>query len=280
MSDFFLRLAARSLESTPGALPRIASRFETPGWGRSPQAETGFAASSASEERASAPRVVVAALRKDGEARDASLPSEGMRLDGAATLSPSASRAFALDRGNMARKDDPHATASDGVSYDSSAAPDANEGGREAETFGSRRPGQLAHAPLAASPGAGQFMSAESQGPVASSRQTGRTSTAPPLMSRPWDEANNASDDIARVPPPRRDEAALARVAPKAGAHAPDPTRTAFDTHPAPEIHVTIGRIEVRAVTAPVTPSARPRPPIGAALSLEAYLRGRQEGSR
>jgi hypothetical protein len=38
----------------------------------------------------------------------------------------------------------------------------------------------------------------------------------------------------------------------------PDLTRTPPDTPPAPEIHVSIGRIAVRAVMAPVTPTAPP----------------------
>ena len=105
--------------------------------------------------------------------------------------------------------------------------------------------------------------------------------------SRPRDDARNASSDIVRVTPPNSDEApaGLVRVAPGVAEHArsrpttPDLVRTTPDTPPAPEIHVSIGRIEVRAVMAPAQPTPRPRTSaIGPALSLEAYLQTAARG--
>jgi hypothetical protein len=49
---------------------------------------------------------------------------------------------------------------------------------------------------------------------------------------------------------------------------------------PAPAIHVSIGRIEVRAVTAPPPRSGAPAQRPAARLSLEQYLRERNEGRR
>jgi hypothetical protein len=88
MSDFFLRLAARSLDSTPVALPRIASRYATPGWDRSPQVDTQFAAGrtgTATTAPGLSPRDRIG--RRGG---DASRPPTGMHHDGPATSSPSA----------------------------------------------------------------------------------------------------------------------------------------------------------------------------------------------
>jgi hypothetical protein len=47
-----------------------------------------------------------------------------------------------------------------------------------------------------------------------------------------------------------------------------------------PVVHVSIGRIEVRAVTPPVQPTPQRPPAPTAAPALEAYLRARNGGSR
>ncbi|HVF91212.1 MAG TPA: hypothetical protein VNH22_14190 [Blastocatellia bacterium] len=66
-------------------------------------------------------------------------------------------------------------------------------------------------------------------------------------------------------------------------ANGPEAQREAArqEAPPAPIIKVSIGRIEVRAVAphAPPAPRARPRPP-GAALTLNDYLKQRDEGKR
>jgi hypothetical protein len=290
MSDFFLRLAARSLDSPPAALPRIASRFETPGWDRSPQVDTRFARSAASEQAPPADAAVDARPHTDGAVLAASQPSTGMWDDGMATFSPRGSQVFAADAEIAARKTVPHTRASIEVPFESRAGLNTIESVREVEAVGPERSGQLARAPLAAIPAPDQIdRSSEAFGPIASARQAGTAPTAPAPMSRRPDEARNASSDITRMKPPSTDgaPAGRVRVEPGASQHArsrpvtPDLTRTAPDTPPAPEIHVSIGRIEVRAAMAPVTPTPRPRASAtGPALSLEAYLRGRQEGSR
>jgi hypothetical protein len=63
--------------------------------------------------------------------------------------------------------------------------------------------------------------------------------------------------------------------------HAPHTTRAEPDpqTPPVPSVHVTIGRVEVRAVMSPLAaPPKRPVAPPGPKLSLEEYLRARNGG--
>ena len=290
MSDFFLRLAARSLDSTPVALPRIASRYATPGWDRSPQVDTQFAAGATSERPPPAPAAVAARSQEDGEVVDASPPPTGMRHDGPATPSPSASHVFAVDAENTARRTGPHTPASVEASSGSHAGEDTIESRRKTAAIDPERSRQFPRAPLTAIPAADQIdRSRETYGPGASTREAGTVPTAPAHASRPRDDAMNASSDVVRVTPPNSDEApaGLVRVAPGVAEHArsrpttADLVRTTPDTPPAPEIHVSIGRIEVRAVMPPALPTPRPRASaIGPGLSLEAYLRQRQEGSR
>ena len=47
-----------------------------------------------------------------------------------------------------------------------------------------------------------------------------------------------------------------------------------------PIVRVTIGRIDVRAAPAPSTPARKPAPRSGPKLTLDAYLKSRQEGAR
>jgi hypothetical protein len=97
----------------------------------------------------------------------------------------------------------------------------------------------------------------------------------PPLNSLGATRQNNqenparvASPPLGEPAPPRRAAEHLARD-------------LELDAAPAPEIHVSIGRIEVRAMTQPLVQPPRARPPsAGPALSLEAYLQKRLEGSR
>lgn len=290
MSDFFLRLAARSLESLPAALPRIASRFETPGWDRSPQVSTRLVASAASEQTRPALAAVAARPHRDGEVLDALPPPTGMRDDGVATFSLGRPQVLTADAETAARKTVPHARASNEGPSETHAGLNALENGHEALAIGPERSGQLARAPLAAIPAADPFdRSSEAFGPVATGGQARTAPPAPAPMSRRRDEATNASSDLARATLPSTDDAPARLVGVEPGVSqrarsrpaTPDLTRTTSDTAPAPEIHVSIGRIEVRAVMAPVTPTLRPRASAtGPALSLEAYLRERQEGSR
>jgi len=53
---------------------------------------------------------------------------------------------------------------------------------------------------------------------------------------------------------------------------------TSLGVQPEPTIHVTIGRVEVRAVMPPAAPVAQPSPPPGPKLTLEEYLKRRSEG--
>ncbi|MCI0534031.1 MAG: hypothetical protein L0Z50_02265 [Verrucomicrobiales bacterium] len=78
----------------------------------------------------------------------------------------------------------------------------------------------------------------------------------------------SASPEIPRMP------AALMSALANANAFRPAATASAPARKEAPTIHVTIGRVEVRAVSAPPAPQRRPRP--GPRLSLEAYRKQRQ----
>ena len=288
MSDFFLRLAARSLDSPPAALPRIASRFATPGWDRSPQVDTPFAASAEAEQPPPPP--AAERPRHDRTMLAASPPPTAMVHDRPATSSPRRSQfgshIFAVDAENVARKTT-NARASGEMTSDSHTGLNAIESRREALASGPERSAQFVPASLSGIRAADRVDPfPEAGGPFALAEQAG---TAPVSTSRPWNEARDASSDIARVTPWSTDEApaGLARatldVSEPARSRPATPDRVGAMPHtpPAPEIHVSIGRIEVRAVIAPVaaTPSPR-RAATGPALSLEAYLRERQEGSR
>jgi hypothetical protein len=102
----------------------------------------------------------------------------------------------------------------------------------------------------------------------------------------------NGSDAARRAPPPSRTDPspppARVNVAPAAeraelgsglGLPMPPGTGVRLDAEPAarPTVHVTIGRIEVRAVHLPPAPPVN-RPPAGARLSLDDYLRERNGG--
>jgi len=77
----------------------------------------------------------------------------------------------------------------------------------------------------------------------------------------------NASPPARPQPPP---SFVQTRVAPRVRA---EPPRRASETPPEPTIHVTVGRVEVRARSAPPpAPKERERSPV---MSLDEYLRTR-----
>ena len=75
-----------------------------------------------------------------------------------------------------------------------------------------------------------------------------------------------------KKPPPRRESAPIVRALSRAASKAPPKQPTP------PTIHVTIGRVEVRA-TAPAAVKSRGAQPVAPKLSLEDYLRSRSEGN-
>ena len=199
MSDFFLRLAARSLDSTPVALPRIASRYATPSWDRSPQVDTQFAAGAASERPPPAPVAVAARSHEDGEVVDASPPPTSMRHDGPATSSPECTRTSSPSMPRTRRKSrSSHTGIGRGV-IRLTRRGGHYESGREAAAID---PSDRGSSPCAATAIRADQLdrSPEAYGPVASTRTP--APTAPAHASRPRDDAKNASGDIARVTPP------------------------------------------------------------------------------
>jgi hypothetical protein len=77
---------------------------------------------------------------------------------------------------------------------------------------------------------------------------------------------------IQQKPPPPRDPPPLSRAAARAQ------SRQSPRQPTPPVIHVTIGRVEVRA-TPPATNKSRPPQPVGPRMSLEDYLRSRGNGN-
>jgi hypothetical protein len=79
---------------------------------------------------------------------------------------------------------------------------------------------------------------------------------------------------------PRGGHPVAASVPSAARVPVPPPTRSAARREPsAPDVHISIGRVEVRAATEPVVPPRRERraEPL---LSLDDYLRSRAGGDR
>jgi len=280
MSDFFSRLAARSLDSPPAALPRIASRFVAPNWDRSPQTDTQLDASGSSDQLQPEAAANAARSHRDGEGSNALTLRSEVRRD----RPTSDEHSFAVDPENSTRTTG-HARALERVPSNAHAELNGIASKREAGVIGSERSDQLGRASLANIPATDSFDPlSQMRGRVASARQA---SAAPASTSRPSEAAANMSGDIARVTPPSSNDATArlfrasdVREHERSRATPPDVARTTPDAPPAPEIYVSIGRIEVRAVVAPVTATPRPRPaPIAPTLSLDAYLRKREEGS-
>jgi len=89
--------------------------------------------------------------------------------------------------------------------------------------------------------------------------------TSPPLEPRPMQGA----------------VAARPLITPRIEPATQPPGRSAATPEPAPTIRVTIGRVEVRAITPPAPPVARPKPArTGPTLSLDDYLQQRSRGQR
>lgn len=89
-------------------------------------------------------------------------------------------------------------------------------------------------------------------------------------------------DDIAGVKPKRQpsSESSKESTANSSRRIIATPLSVARDATPQPTIHVSIGRIEVRAVPAPTANNTRPQRPAAPRLSLEDYLRQRNGGRR
>jgi hypothetical protein len=100
-------------------------------------------------------------------------------------------------------------------------------------------------------------------------------------------EAETGDVVIPKSPPTSRGKPSPARLTTGRSAAAPSDSapqkRRALPNEPsaeAPIVRVTIGRIEVRAVSAPVPAPQKPKPSAAPGLTLDAYLQARKEDAR
>jgi hypothetical protein len=167
----------------------------------------------------------------------------------------------------------------------------AVEGGHEGLAVGDTRSEQSALAPLVAILDAQQNdQPADARALAASTMRAGIVPTARPQPPQRFGDAKDHAAGPVRVAPPLNNQEPPRAFAISSVFNKPAPPRLATldskpdlvpDTPPAPEIHVSIGRIEVRAVMPPVAQAPRASTPANRpALSLEAYLEQRRGSSR
>ena len=119
--------------------------------------------------------------------------------------------------------------------------------------------------------------------PLPAQRQSRDANQDVPVQAREFSEKFSetilAPDANTVVAPVQREAADATGAAPLSRAPAPQ-WRPAAPPQ-APTVQVTIGRVEIRAVTPPTISTARPAErPVAARLSLDEYLRQRNEGRR
>jgi hypothetical protein len=280
MSNFFGRLAARSVDSMPLVLPRIASRYATPNWAWSPEVDADLAGDARPEQP----------HEHDQFAHSPPLPPPTQQS--APRAAPSSSSNVvdveAVDARQATVHSKPIRVAVAALSSGSPAAVNAVEGERESLAVGGTRSEQSAIAPLVDTRQSDQ--PADARAPAASTMRAGIVPTARPQPPQRLGDTNDQPAGPARVAPPLNDQESPRAFAISSVFNQPAPPRLATldskpdlvpDTPPAPEIHVSIGRIEVRAVMPPVAQTPRASAPANRpALSLEAYLEQRRGNSR
>jgi hypothetical protein len=283
MSDFFGRLAARSVDSMPVVLPRIASRYATPNWAWSPEMDADLAGDARPEqphEHNQVPHSPPLPPPTQQSAPRAASPSSSNVVD-----------LEAVDARQATLHSKPIRVAVAALLSGSPAAANAVEGGHEGLAVGDMRSEQSASAPLVSILDTQQTdQPADARAPAASTMRAGIVPTTRPQPPQRFGDANDQPAGPARVAPPLNDQEPPRALAISSVFNQPAPPRLATldskpdlvpDTPPAPEIHVSIGRIEVRAVMPPVAQTPRASPPANRpALSLEAYLEQRRQNSR
>jgi len=288
MTDFFNRLAGRSMGITQVVQPRIRSRFAAP---VREDADTEVVRETWMGQSEEFP---VATRLHDERDRGHSLP----RLHGQDALLQTESRAAT------------RVVAADGVESEGAAV----QGGREpvrAETLPAGSRGQMntietelevvsSRAALSMEFPAVPLLEmldarrterpVEADGHVEPARQLHTAIPAPSSLTPPAHDLRRPPLDM-RSATRRSDQENPSRgaslslpldeAAPARRAQGHLVRDLELGAPPAPEIHVSIGRIEVRAMPPPAAQLPRARPPsVGPALSLEAYLQKRLEGSR
>ena len=288
MGDFLDLLVARSTGAVPAVRPNLPSRFE-------PAAET------------LAELTVV----------DAETPSPGAAIHAFAPIDPAAATPRAADTVGTAFRDVRRAEPAGRVVEAPSAverrgwaetAPlEPGRPGRAPEITPSPRDGHLQapQAPAIVSPGSAwaptvaveagsieprplappTLVIAEARSAPAAARVE-PTFTARPSTGRPADSLDSVSPPTVPVPAIRRTvepvhdvERAVAPAWPLLGGRSARRERTgiAAEPIPVPDVHVTIGRVDVRASNGPAVVSA-PRPSGPRAMTLDEYLRRRRSG--
>ena len=300
MNDFLGRLAQRALAPAPAVRPRLASPFEplagaagaAPAeFDPQPAAESPFARPTATDS----PGAVRLGHDESGPhetaIRLASVtPLAGSKLAPTATANPlplpaSAERGAGRGEGNdppkrpAAPRPAPPPAGAEGESMDHLLAPppDSTAAGR-----GPRPSGASPRLPIPpATAGADRF----SPSPTGEARPAPRRADAQPAPLAGDDTSSSGPPMPGAIPPPAASRIihphvrlpGAATLAADAGRATAPAVKAAAAAAP-PDVHITIGRVEIRAVTPPAAPRATSRP--APRVSLDDYLQQTAGGRR
>jgi hypothetical protein len=293
VSDVLARLADRALDAAGGLRPRIPARFE-PAAGehtaalidRSRTAGPEMEGVEAQGEPANVRPVRTRPATSPRVAMDAADPPGKEAAVGSRRVPPASVRSETVEAPRTQQALAQPVPALGPGPLQRRAAPPAIDG-RD-------RPGRGARGSVPAA-----IPAARNQEPTPPIAETAGAPPGRPPERRPDGPAPQSQPAVREVAakaksPRQRPRATVARIAGTADAPvSPGPLPAAPGVSPMPQrpvpmstqverpvVHVSIGRIEVRAVSPPVQPTPqRPRAPT-AAPSLEAYLRARNGGSR
>lgn len=263
MTGLLGRLAAQAAGVPPLVRPRLRSRFEPePGGGESGALEELQHDIDATPPRATAPEAALRAIESPARAREHPDHVAGDRADAPPARRRSAQHA-ADDRAPRlpAGRIQASAKTADAAVAPSSAGIEASESLRPAPTRPSAAAAAVAARGLTEDIDPTTFEASGSP-----NRRPLEPSPAGGLLATPR---------IALAAPPASSAPPAVRTRRDARASEPAP--------PPPEIHVTIGRIDVRAPASPAPHAPAPAPPSsspGLGLGLGDYLRQRSDGSR
>ena len=258
MSDFLSNLAARSLGSSEVVRPRLASLFEPP-----------------------RPAVASSAGVLDGpsvleEVLPAALELTRLVESRPATYAEDGGRDTQMQRAVVPAASDSPARPTEGVR----SAPMSQAASAPTETGAESGPREVPTAPAARPALARDGPDAGEISPGAAERGSRRSVSEQLGSSREFRPSDVSRSEQVSIPSLRTSAPATIVVQPRVAPYS-EPARSARAQPPPtaePTIHVTIGRIEVRATqpAAPIAPRERQAPTV---MSLEEYLRRRAKGS-
>jgi hypothetical protein len=279
MSDYLTHLTARGLVQAPDIRPRLASLFELPPVDLEERPSIGLDTAGDAQPphghvlpvpRASSPSGVVAPLgpasgsRAQAGVGPVSVDDLTAMGGGPATPTTRRPRQPALDAPRPFPRDD--------------AGPPVRSSNRasQSEPLSVTAGDKAAASALRTSEGRGQGIAREPAGRVVSEGQEPPAGARPLIRLRP--AGIPAEPASVAGPAPR---SAQPRVTPLLRQAPRDAVKALELADPRPVIRVTIGRVEVRAVTSQAPPAPRTSPVrSGPALTLEGYLAQRNEGRR